>query len=238
MEEVCLLLLPRTMPQRTVNASANHEEPLTTQTTHPSLEIRGCVPKHRRKKPKLKGVGYTGCVLSDMPTFVAFVELMLAYHAWCHYSGSLSREYQEDDDLVNLGKRMLVQYFGAVLYRGDDTVDSATCKLHSQLHNQTNQIGDQMGHNSATGERGLKVWAKFVSKTALKHGRDKFTQSTSNSRVSKSLLLNCALDQASRNRVQSTIWTAVFTPPSFRRKTAHFRFERNEQPSSATWLCP
>jgi hypothetical protein len=43
-----------------------------------------------------------------VPTFVAFVELMLKNHAWCHYSGSLPWEYQEDHDLVWFGKRFLV----------------------------------------------------------------------------------------------------------------------------------
>ena len=232
-EQSCLALLPRTTPQqRTVNASANHCLPLTTQTAHPSLEIWGCIRKHRRKKPKVKGVGYTGAILSDMSTFLSFVELMLAYHAWCHYSGTLPREYQEDHDLVGFGKRTLVQYQDAIIYRGDDTVDSATCKLHSQLHDQTNQFGDQMGHNSATGERGLKDWAKFRSKMALKHGRDKFTQSTS-SRVSESLLVRRALNQASRTQVFSSVSTI---PPPTRRKTAHFRFERDSPQSSATWL--
>jgi hypothetical protein len=143
---------------------------------------------------------------------------MLAYHAWCHYSGTLPREYQEDHDLVRFGKRMLVQYQDAIIYRGDDTIDRATCQLHSQLHYQTHQFGDQMGHNSATGEQGLKDWAKIRSKTALKHGRNKFTQSTS-SRVSKSLLVRCALNQASRTQVFSAI---SMIPPPTCRNTAHF----------------
>jgi hypothetical protein len=44
------------------------------------------------------------------------------------------------------------------------------------------------------GERGLKVWAKRVSKTALKHGRDKFTYSTS-SRVGERMLLDTITDR-------------------------------------------
>jgi hypothetical protein len=83
-----------------------------------------CIRKHHQKKPKVKGVGYTGAVLSDMLTFVASVKLMLAYHMWCHYSGTLPREYQEDHDLVGFGKMMLVQYQDAIIYRGDDTIDS------------------------------------------------------------------------------------------------------------------
>jgi hypothetical protein len=233
-EESCLLLLPRdTIKHRTVSPAANHAAPLTTQTSHPSLPIWDCTPKHRRSKPNVKGLGYTGCILSNMPTFVAFVELMLAYHAWCHYSGNLPLEYQEDHNLVEFAKRMLVQYQDAVLYHGDNSIDSATCKLHSQLHDQTQQFGDQMGHNSATGERGLKDWAKFRSKTALKHGHDKFTQSTS-SRVSESLLVNRVLDQASRVQDLSSISTTILVSSPTRRRMSHFRFERNVRPSSDT----
>ncbi len=128
---------------------------------------------------------------------------------------------------------MLVQYQDAVLCRGDNAIDSATCKLRSQLHGQAQQFGDQMGRNSATGERGLKDWAKFRSKTALKHGRDKFTQSTP-SRASESLLVSRALDQASRAQNQSSISTTLLASPPTRRKISHFRFERKSRPASDT----
>lgn len=76
---------------------------------------------------------------------------------------------------------MVVQYFDSILYRGDDTIDADTCKIHTQLHNgQTHAyFGDLMQYNTATGERGLKFWAKRISQTAFKHSRDKFTYSTS-----------------------------------------------------------
>jgi hypothetical protein len=89
-----------------------------------------------------------------------------------------------------------------------------------------------MGHNSMTREQGLKDWAKFRSKMALKHGCNKFTQSTS-SGVSKSLLVCRALNQASRTQVFSSI---SMIPPPTRRKTAHFQLERDAPQSSATWL--
>jgi hypothetical protein len=34
-----------------------------------SLDLEGCMAKHRRKKPKASGIGYTGAVLSDADTF-------------------------------------------------------------------------------------------------------------------------------------------------------------------------
>jgi hypothetical protein len=45
-----------------------------------------------------------------------------------------------------------------------------------------------MQYSTAMGERGLKVWAKGMSQTALKQGIEKFTYSTS-SRVGKRMLL-------------------------------------------------
>jgi len=81
-----------------------------------------------------------------------------------------------------------------------------------------------MQHNTAMGERGLKVWAKKVSQTALKQGRDKFTSSTS-SRVAERMLLNTITDrllfQAEQDGVQHT-------PPDagVKRRVPHFRYER------------
>jgi hypothetical protein len=101
-----------------------------------------------------------------MPTFICIIELMCAYHAWCHYSSDLPPDLQEDLDLNHFLRSMVVQYFDGIIYRGDNTVDSATCKLHSQLHETTEYYGDQMGHTSKTGKWGLKVWAKGASKMA------------------------------------------------------------------------
>jgi hypothetical protein len=89
-EQSCITLLSRTTPQqRTFNTSANHHLPLTTQTAQLLLEIWGYIQKQCQKKPKVKGVGYTRAVLSNMLMFVAFVELMLAY--W-HSTKGVSRE--------------------------------------------------------------------------------------------------------------------------------------------------
>lgn len=86
-----------------------------------------------------------------------------------------------------------------LIYWGDDTVDSATCKIHSQLHDVTDLFGDQMGYTTETGERGLKVWAKGASKTALKHGSDKFMESISHC-IAKRHLFNGALNRVRRKQ--------------------------------------
>ena len=221
--------LPRDIPPKSITTTTNghsHDEPITD---HPSLPIHGCLPKHRRVKPKIKGSGNTGAVLSDMDTLAAYIELMLSYHAWCHYSHTLSPELQRDHDLVAFGKQMVVQYTDAILYRGDGGCDSATCKTHSQLHDASHYFGDPMQYNSETGERGLKTWAKGASKTALKHGNDKFTHSTSE-RVGERLLLNGAADRIRRKQAKLQ---PEKPPKKHRRKLPHFRFERTQTPHSA-----
>ncbi len=85
---------------------------------------------------------------------------------------------------------MLVRYFDSILYRGDDTCDTDTCKIQTQVHNSQSHyyFGNLMQYSTAMGERGLKVWAKGVSQMALKQGIDKSTYSTS-SCVGKRMLL-------------------------------------------------
>jgi hypothetical protein len=226
-EETCKVILPRELPSReidTKDAESSDNEHVKHQRL---LTIFGCIPKHCQKKPVVKGSGYTGAVLSDMPTFTALVEYLLCFHAWCHYSSNLPIELQEDFELIAFSSAMVVQYFDTIIYRGDDSVDTDTCKIHSQLHHSYTiaRFGDPMQYNTEVGERGLREWAKRLARTALKHGRDKFTESTSD-RVKERLLFNTAADQAR--------WTAPVPPETevkSRRKMPHFRFERNKQPN-------
>ena len=121
----------------------------------------------------------------------------------------------------------MVQYFDTIIYRGDDSVDSDTCKIHTQLHNRRSHayFGDLMQYNSAIGERGLKVWAKRVSQTALKHGRDKFTYSTS-SRVGERMLLDTITDRL-RMQEQSPTNLPTSLESHSRRRMPHFRYSRD-----------
>jgi hypothetical protein len=86
-----------------------------------------------------------------------------------------------------------------------------------------------MQYNSETGERGLKTWAKGASKTALKHGNDKFTHSTLE-RVGERLLLNGAADRIRRKEAKLQ---PTKPPKKHRRKLPHFRFERTRTPQLA-----
>jgi hypothetical protein len=53
--------------------------------------------------PLINGTGYSGAILSDMPTFLSYVEYMLFYHVWCHDLHLLPIELQQDYDLIDFG---------------------------------------------------------------------------------------------------------------------------------------
>jgi hypothetical protein len=133
--------------------------------------------------------------------------------------------------LVSFSAGAVVQYFDTIIYRGDDTVDTDTCKIHTQWH-ANRYFGGPMQSNMETGERGLKTWAKKVARTALKHGRDVFTQSTSN-HVGEMLLLNTASELVMRKQAKETkVPTSV--PAATRatvihHKVPHFRFQTKAQ---------
>jgi hypothetical protein len=92
-------------------------------------------------------------------TFLVYVEYVLSYHAFCHHSHLLPRVLHEDYDLIDYASWMVGMYFDSILYQGDNTVNSDTCKIHIQLPNcQTlGYFGDHMQTNMAMGEQGLKV---------------------------------------------------------------------------------
>jgi len=119
-----------------------------------------------------------------------------------------------------------VQYFDTIVYHGNDAVDSDTCKIHTQLHNaQIHKfLGNMMQYNMAMCERGLKVWAKRVSKTAPKQGRDKFTLTTF-ARVGERMLLNAIADLLASQQQQED-GNKMPLASSSKRKVPHFRYQR------------
>ncbi len=71
------------------------------------------------------------------------------------------------------------------------------------------------------GERGLKIWAKGASRTAIKQGRDKFTYSAS-TRVDERMLLNTVIDRLTTQEVVAPIMHSGVS----KRRVPHFRYER------------
>ena len=73
-------------------------------------------------------------------------------------------ELQKDYDMIDFGSKMIVQYFDSILYNGDKTCDTDTCKIHTQLHNSQSHcyFRDLMQYSTAMGERGL--WSQGLGK--------------------------------------------------------------------------
>jgi hypothetical protein len=94
---------------------------------------------------------------------------------------ALPINHQEDFELIAFSLAMVVQYFDTIIYHGDNLVDTDTCQIFSQLHHSYTiaRFGDPIQYNMEVGEQGLREWAKRLARMALKHGRDKFNESTS-----------------------------------------------------------
>jgi hypothetical protein len=150
--------------------------PVSTTISFPSLRSRNVVKKHGRIKPYTKGTGSTSAVLCEVKPYVTFIELALCLHAYLHYSMSLPLEIRCKPEIFDRGIREFLRLFNEYVYRGDDSVDTDTCKIHCHLHILQNilMFGDPMQYDAAKGERGLKDWAKQISQTAQKCGIDIF----------------------------------------------------------------
>ena len=117
-------------------------------------------------------------------------------------------------------------------YRGDNTVDTGTCKVHSHLHLPQDcfEYGSPMNYDAALGERGLKFWAKGPSRTARKCGETTFITQTS-SRISDHQLLSKAFSLLQKKQHPSPILpsaSASIVPGKrwhFTRKVSHMVYE-------------
>jgi len=141
------------------------------------VPVEGTVQKHYRRKPKQKGVGSTAAILSkDIRSFLHFLEYLLSFHAFCRYSFNLPPALQDDFDQIDFGSRTIIQYYEKLVYRGDDSVDSRTTKVHSNKRVGQNHkcLGSCMHSDCQTGERLLKTKAKKVAVTAQQRGNSIF----------------------------------------------------------------
>jgi Plavaka transposase len=141
------------------------------------VSIEGTVQKHYRRKPKRKGIGSTAAILTkDIRCFLHFMEYLLSFHSFCRYSFTLPVAMQEDFNLIDFGSRTLIQYFEKMVYRGDDSVDSRTTKVHANKRVGHNHkcLGSCMHSDCQTGERLLKTKAKSIASTAQQRGNSIF----------------------------------------------------------------
>jgi hypothetical protein len=146
--------------------------PVTTTISFPGLRSSKGVKNHGRIKPYTKGTGSTLAILCDVKPYVRFIELALCLHAYLHYSKDLPLETRCKPEVFVRGIRKFLRLFNEYVYRGDDSVDTDTCKIHCHLHILENifMFGDPMQYDAAKGERGLKNWVRLISQTAHKCG--------------------------------------------------------------------
>jgi hypothetical protein len=170
--------LPDNVTERVKQAmDRNDAPPLNKARFH---GIQNVIPKHYREKPKIKGEGSSSAVLSDDKSLVLFIEYVLCFHSFSKYSSSLPHHLRDDFELVDYGGRNLIRYFEKMIYRGDNSLDARTTKIHAQKRTGLNYNRIlSMNHTSCeTGERMLKTEAKGISRTAQQRGHEMFEKQT------------------------------------------------------------
>jgi hypothetical protein len=75
--------------------------------------------------------------------------------------------------------RKMMELFMKWFYRGDNSVDTKTCKFHSHIHTVSNRLeyGSLLQYDTGKGERHLKH-TKGLAATAQKRGQEVFTEQT------------------------------------------------------------
>jgi hypothetical protein len=192
--------------------------------------IRDVVQKHYREKPKTKGDGRSSAVLSDVNSLVLYLEYALCYHSFCKYSSSLPPNLRDAFDTVDYGGRNLIRYFEKMIYRGDNSLDARTTKVHAQKRTGQNYMSQRsMKHSSCeTGERMLKTEAKGISRTAQQRGHETFEKQTCH-RIGDRLVMDkvgmCLSLQQQAKEQQEDI-EPITKGDRFSRRLAHFELWR------------
>jgi hypothetical protein len=92
----------------------------------------------------------------------------------------LSGPLQKDIDIISEGVHKCVDVITKGIYRGDNSIDCATCKIHAHCHiaRDIAEYGSPSNYDATLGERGLKFWAKAPGRTARKCGETTFITQT------------------------------------------------------------
>jgi hypothetical protein len=137
--------------------------------------------KHWYNKPKVKGNGNTSCILTDVKGFRDLLHSALVFHAFVHEFHELDAKFHTSLPDLKVKLDQLLSGIYSRIYRGDDSVDTRTCKCHAHFHLiwAIKYYGAPMGYDAGKGERNLKFWAKEMSTTARKCGQSIFIAQTS-----------------------------------------------------------
>ena len=131
--------------------------------------------------------------MTDVEGFRNLLMKALCFHSFVHNFEEIPVTERLDASLIDRNVIDFVQTFSETIYRGDDTIDCDTRKMHSHLHLSQDiaDYGHPMNWDSGKGERGLKNWAKTAGATAQKQRMSEFMHQTA-LRVSDMSLLKGA----------------------------------------------
>lgn len=171
------------------------EGSISSSSTSPVVgQVKQHIPKHGLVRAKVKGNGETSAILTDIPGFRRLLTRALSFHSFIHYFEEISPEQRVDIEGIRQSLCEYVKEYCRCVYRGDDSTDCDTCKVHCHLHLDTDirDYGHPMNWEAGKGERGLKVWAKLASTTAQKQSLTVFTYQTALRVAEASLLTKVA----------------------------------------------
>ena len=176
--------------KKTSNESDNESDDVS-QVATPAIRAR--IKKHFLSKPKVKGTGDTCAFLTDVPGIRSVLEHSLILNAILQEHHQLSGFLQRDLNQLSNGIHKCLDVITKGIYRGDNSVDCATCKIHAHCHivRDIAEYGSPSNYDATLGERGLKLWAKAPGRTARKCGEATFITQTA-SRISDRQILSKA----------------------------------------------
>jgi hypothetical protein len=135
------------------------------------------LPQIERKKQ--------GCTIKlTMDQFASWIESLLAFHAFLKYGG----HHFSDASNIEKYQHAYQKLIGTMVLgfsRGDGTRDWKLQKVLECSHFGKDHVihGPPVSHNTDTGERGLKIWAKAPAATAQKRGDDVFKGQVANNTI-------------------------------------------------------
>jgi hypothetical protein len=137
---------------------------------------------------------FTSALLCNVEQFRRMLQKLLEFHSFIHYFENVPVADRMNSKKIQQSISDLVELYTSIIYRGDSTINCNTGKIHSHLHlpKDIELYGHPMNWECSKGERGLKTWAKIVSKTAQKQNLATFMTQTA-TWVSESLLFRNAL---------------------------------------------
>jgi hypothetical protein len=165
------------------------------------------VPKQSKNRLP-NATGSTAAVLCDLQDFTKLLEFSLCWHAFTKKEEQMAYEMRNDNLAIGLATRKMMELFSTWFYRGDNSVDTKTCKFHSHIHTVRNrrEYGSLLQYDTGKGERHLKH-TKHLASTAQKRGQDVFTSQTGD-RILDHFVLTRA------DRVLEKLYPSATEPPT------------------------